>query len=98
LCVCGCWRCHLLASDARILVIDLDAHRGNGIEDIFHSDPDESEAPFMLPLKSGSGDRRYLETLTAKLPEFLECYPDAQLLFIMRARIFWVAIRWGTWM
>lgn len=88
----------LLSAGDTILIIDLDAHRGNGCEDIFSADPsvrfldiynfqiypgpldaDETQAPFIIPIKSRTSDAEYQATLTANLPKFLEANSPAKL-------------------
>lgn len=80
----------LLLDTDKVLVIDLDAHRGNGCEHIFESDTtvqfldiynfqiypgprdaDESQAPYIIPIKAQTSDDAYLETLNDALPRFL---------------------------
>lgn len=71
-----------------VLVIDLDAHRGNGMEDIFRNDPHvhffdmynfqiypgyvDSENEYLIPVPSGSNGKFYLDRLRTELPQFLE--------------------------
>ncbi len=89
---------HILDHSETVLAIDLDAHRGNGWEGIFASDPsvrffdiynfqiypgpldaDESEAPYMLPIKAGTADEAYLAALYSDLPRFFAANNDARL-------------------
>jgi histone deacetylase 11 len=89
--------CTLRETDTAI-IIDLDAHRGNGCEHIFSSDPsvrffdiynfqiypgpldaDESEAPYIIPIRAQTADQAYLATLADELPRFLSANSDAKL-------------------
>lgn len=90
----------LLTAGEGVLMIDLDAHRGNGFESSTTDDPavaifdmynfqaypglhqgDPDDYPFMIPLKAGSGDGRYLDTLETELPRWLDANADARLVF-----------------
>jgi histone deacetylase 11 len=89
---------HLLADTDTIVIIDLDAHRGNGWENILSNDSsvhffdiynfqvypgpldaDETEAPYMIPIKSKTADAEYMATLTMELPRFLASHGAARL-------------------
>src|SRR5579872_3270392 len=76
----------LLHQDDDVLVLDLDAHRGNGTEDIFKDDPHvnfldlynfqiypgyaETEGQSLVPIPSGSNGAFYLRALREELPAF----------------------------
>ncbi len=89
-----------LNDDDKILMIDLDAHRGNGFEATikdtskvknfdmygFQSYPgihegDVDEFPYMIPLKAGMSDDKYLSILEENLLSFLDENSDAKLVF-----------------
>ena len=84
----------------KVLMIDLDAHRGNGFEALTKSDEsvnifdmycfqvypglhdgDPDDYPYMIPLKAGIQDDRYLSTLETELEKFLDHHGDAKLIF-----------------
>ncbi len=77
---------------AKILIIDLDVHQGNGTAEIFRNDPDiftfsmhgKSNYPFQkeasdldIPLETGIEDEEYLSILKEVLPKLIyEQQPD----------------------
>jgi len=81
-----------------IAIIDLDAHRGNGVWDILGSDPAVrvldvynfqtypglfdgavEDFPFLVPIKAGTSDGRYLDTVRGELRRFLDDMPKPRL-------------------
>jgi histone deacetylase 11 len=83
-----------------IAIIDLDAHRGNGVWEICGDDPAVrvmdvynfqtypglfpgavEDFPFEIPLKAGTADQAYLETVREELPRFLASMPAPRLVF-----------------
>lgn len=81
-----------------IAVIDLDAHRGNGVWEICGRDPAirvldvynfqtypglfpgaVEDFPFQVPLKAGTSDAAYLDTVREELPRFLASMPRPRL-------------------
>ena len=72
---------------AKVLIVDLDVHQGNGTAEIFQNDPSvftfsmhgEGNYPFKkeksdldIPLKKGTGDEEYLEILQTTLPQLID--------------------------
>ncbi len=84
-----------LAAGDQVLVIDLDAHRGNGTEDIFRNDQNvdffdmynfqiypgysDDENEYLIPVPAGSGGAFYLGRLKKELPRFLASVPKPRL-------------------
>lgn len=90
----------LLDTNDKVLMIDLDAHRGNGFESVFKNDSsvdifdmynfqmypgmhngDVDDFPFMIPLKSRTGDDVYLSVLKEELPKFMQANHKPKLVF-----------------
>lgn len=90
----------LLSGKDKVIMIDLDAHRGNGYEATikdpgvvknfdmygFQSYPgihpgEIDDFPYMIPLKAGMKDEKYLEILESELPSFLDENSDAKLVY-----------------
>jgi acetoin utilization deacetylase AcuC-like enzyme len=76
---------HQLAS--QILIIDLDVHQGNGTAKLFEKEPrvftfsmhgrhnypfHKEQSDLDIPLKDGTGEQEYLQTLSDTLPVLLE--------------------------
>lgn len=80
----------VLRGSEPIAIIDLDAHRGNGVWDILGNDPSVrvldvynfqtypglfdgavEDYPFQVPIKAGTTDTAYLDTVRTELPRFL---------------------------
>ena len=87
-----------LAERDPIAIIDLDAHRGNGVWEICGGDPAvrvldvynfqtypglfpgaAEDFPFQIPLKAGTADAPYLDTVREELPRFLASMPTPRL-------------------
>lgn len=84
-----------LKAGDHVLVIDLDAHRGNGTENIFRNDPDvhffdmynfqiypgysDTEDEYLIPVPAGSSGAFYLRRLKEELPAFLASVPSPRL-------------------
>jgi len=87
-----------LAAGDPVAIIDLDAHRGNGVWEICGRDPAVrvmdvynfqtypglfpgavEDFPFQIPLKAGTSDAAYLDTVRQELPRFLDGLPRPRL-------------------
>ena len=84
-----------LGAGADVLMIDLDAHRGNGIEHIFRNDPhvhffdmynfqiypgySDTEDEYLIPVPAGSSGAFYLNRLKKELPAFLASVTNPKL-------------------
>lgn len=81
-----------------VAIIDLDAHRGNGVWhalgadravrvlDVYNFqtypgqfDGAAEDLPFLVPIKAGTSDGPYLETVRRELPRFLDAMPKPRL-------------------